>query len=550
MAKDILFKEDARKKLKKGIDTVADAVKVTVGPRGRNVVLDKGFGAPTITNDGVSIAKDITLEDKFENMGAEIIKEVATKTNDIAGDGTTTSVILTQAFVEEGLKNTAMGVNAVGVKNGIDRAVSEAVVELKKMALEVKDQEAVRNVATISAESAEIGSIIAETIEKVGNDGVVTVEQSQKSGVESEVTQGMEFAQGYISPYMVSNPERMEAEMSDVPVLVTDRKISSIKEVLPLLEQLAGSGKKDLVIIAEDVDGEALTTLVLNKLRGSLNVLAVKAPGFGDGKADQLEDIALVLGATVITEKRGITFENASLDMLGSAGKIVSKKDSTVIAHGAGKLKDINARATQLKTQAENASSFDADKLRERAAKLSGGVAVIKVGAATETEMKYLKLKVEDAVHATKAAIEEGIVAGGGSTLAHVSGILSETLEKKRKKLNREEILGYEIVINALKQPLKQIATNAGKEDGSVIVHHVASTGSPAGYDALNDTLVEDMIKAGIIDPVKVTRTGLQNAASAAGIMLTSEVAITDIVDENAPAMPPMGGGMGMPGMM
>ncbi len=551
MAKDILFREDARKKLKKGIDTIADAVKVTIGPRGRNVVLDKGYGAPTITNDGVSIAKDITLEDKFENMGAEIIKEVATKTNDVAGDGTTTSVILMQAFVEEGLKNTAMGVNAVGVKNGIDVAVEEAVAELKKMALEVKDKEAVRDVATISAESKEIGKIIADTIYKVGQDGVVTVEQSQKSGVESEVTLGMEFAQGYISPYMVSSPERMEAEMSDVPVLVTDKKISNIKEILPLLEQLAGTGKKDLVIIAEDVDGEALTTLVLNKLRGALNVLAIKAPGFGEAKSDYLEDIAIVVGATVVTERAGLSFETATLDMLGKAGKIVSKKDKTIIAHGKGDKKKIEARADQLRAQAQNAAKFDMDKFIERAAKLSGGVAVIKVGAATETEMKYLKLKVEDAVHATKAAIEEGIVAGGGSALAHVSGILSSILEKKRKKLNREEILGYEIVIKALKQPLKQIATNAGKEDGSVIVHHVSEAGAPAGYDALKDIMVADMIKEGIIDPVKVTRTALQNASSAAGIMLTSEVAITDIVSKDQlSGMQGMGGGMGMPGMM
>ncbi len=531
MAKQIKYNEDARKALKKGVDVVADAVKITIGPRGRNVVLDRGFGSPTITNDGVSIAKEVVLQDKFENMGAEIVKEVATKTNDVAGDGTTTSVVLTQAIVSEGMKHTTMGVNAMAVKSGIEKATAQVVGALKKIAKPIKTQEEIRQVATISAESVEIGTIIADTIDKVGKDGVVTVEESQSFGVVSDVVEGLEFDKGYISPYMVTNTERMEAEYKDVPVFLTDKKISSIKEILPLLEKLAQSGKKELVIIADDVDGEALTTFVLNKLRGGFHVLAVKAPGYGDRKKEMLEDIAVTVGATVVSEERGITLENADVSMLGRASKVVARKDSTVIVGGKGKKADIAERVAQLKAQRENLSSkFDKEKIDERIAKLTGGVAVIQVGAATETEMKYLKLKIEDAVNATKAAIEEGIVAGGGSALIRAARKVRDVaLDKKAPALSAEEKIGFDIVLRALEAPLRQIVINAGKEDGSVIVDRVMkSEHENAGYNALAETDSVDMLKDGIIDPVKVTRTALQNAASAAAILLTTEVAIAE----------------------
>jgi len=552
MSKDILFGTKAQSALKKGIDAVADAVKITIGPRGRNVVLGKSYGGPTITNDGVSIAKDIELEGKFEDMGASIIKEVADKTNETAGDGTSTSVILTQSMITEGLLRTSMGANGVLIRHGIEAAARDAVEALRSMSKKVKGTAEIKQVATISAESEELGGIIAETIEKVGLDGVVTVEESQSFGVESEVVEGVEFDKGYISPYMVTNHERMEAEHKETPILITDQKISQIKEVLPVIENLAQNGQKDLIIIADDVDGEALATFVVNKLRGALNVLAIKAPGFGDVKKDQLEDIAISVGATVISADKGMKLEEADVSMLGKAHKVIAKKDSTVIVGGAGSKKEIAARVAQLKTVAENMDSkFDREKLEKRIAKLAGGVAVIRVGAATETEMKYLKLKIEDSVNATRAAIEEGIVPGGGSALV----LAAKTISAKYDTLKESDefMAGYRIVIDALTAPLKQIAINAGKDDGSVKVYEVQNaSGTAAGYDALTDAIIPDMFKAGIIDPVKVTRTALQNAASAAGTFLTTEVAIADAPKkEDNSSAPQMGGGMpGMGGMM
>jgi chaperonin GroEL len=541
MSKKILYNEDARKALKKGVDVVADAVKITIGPRGRNVVLDKGYGSPTITNDGVSIAKEINLRDKFENMGAEIIKEVATKTNDIAGDGTTTSVILTQAIVSEGMKHTTMGVNAMGVKFGIEAAAKDVIIALKQLAKPIKTDDEIRQVATISAESLELGTIIADTIKKVGKDGVVTVEESQTIGLDSEVVEGIEFDKGYISPYMVTNAERMEAEYTDPAILITDKKISSIKEVLPLLEKLAQSGKKELVIIAEDVDGEALTTFLVNKLRGGFNVLAVKAPGYGDKKKEILQDIAVTVGATVISEELGIKFENADISMLGRSRRVISTKDNTIIVGGKGKKSDIDERVAQIKKQLENTDSkYDKEKLNERIAKLSGGVAVIRVGAATETEMKYLKLKIEDAVNATKAAIDEGIVAGGGVAFIKVATEVAKNYALK--KSSTEFDLGYQIVLKALEAPLRQIAINAGKDDGSVIIEKVKNGKGNTGYDALKDEIIPDMILSGIVDPVKVTRLGIQNACSAAALLLTTEVAVAE--EEKEEKVPPSSPGM------
>ncbi len=553
MGKQIIFEDDVKQKLKSGVDTVANAVKVTLGPRGRNVVLDKSYGAPTITNDGVSIAKEITLSDKFENMGAEIVKEVANKTNDLAGDGTTTATVLTQALVNEGLKRTTMGVNAMAVRSGMEHAAEDVVEVIKGMATQISAQEEVKQVATISAENEEIGSKIAEMIEQVGKDGVVTVEESQSFGIETEFTEGLEFDRGYVSPYMITNPERMEAEFKDAQILLTDKKISSVQEILPLLEKLAQGGKKELVIIADDVEGEALATFVVNKLKGGFSVLAVKAPGYGDRKKEMLEDIAITTGGTVISEEVGLKLENVEMDALGTVDRIVSTKDKTTIVGGQGGKAEIEARVDSLKAQlSQTTSKFDKEKLEERIAKLGGGVAVLKVGAATETEMKYLKLKIEDAVNATKAAIEEGIVPGGGTSLVKASAQVAADLEGK--KLSEDELVGYQIVLKALEVPLKQIAMNAGKDDGSVIVDHVKQSGGNAGYDAKADEYVDDMIKAGIIDPAKVERSGVQNAVSAAGVLLTAEAAIADEPEENKPAMPDMGGmggmGGGMPGMM
>ncbi len=528
MAKQILFNEQARRALKSGIDKAANTVKVTLGPRGRNVALDKGYGSPTITNDGVSIAKEISLSNKFENMGAEIVKEVATKTNDIAGDGTTTSVVLLQALVSEGMKHTEAGLSAMGVRAGIEKAAAEAVEILRASATKIKSDDEIRQVATISAESEEIGTIIADTIKEVGKDGVVTVEESQSLGIEKEVVEGMEFDRGYVSAYMVTNVERMEAEMRDAYVFVTDKKISSIQEVLPVLEKVAQSGKKELVIVADDVDGEALSTFVLNKLRGTFSALAVKAPGFGDRKKEMLADIATMTGATVVSEDVGLKFENVSLEMFGRAHKVIATKDSTVIVGGRGAKKEIDARITALRAQIKNTTSkFDREKLEERLAKLSGGVAVIRVGAATETEMKYLKLKIEDAVNATKAAIEEGIVAGGGTALVKAAVKLAATLEKNKNAMTTEMRVGYDVVLHALEQPLRQIADNAGVDAG-VIVEKVKNGKANAGYDALNNAVIEDMIAAGIVDPVKVARTGLERAASASAILLTTEAAVAE----------------------
>ena len=548
MAKEVIYGEDVKKRVKRGVDTVANAVKVTLGPRGRNVIIDKGFGGPTVTNDGVSIAKEITLKDKFENMGAEIIKEVANKTNELAGDGTTTATILTQALFTEGLKHTTMGVNAMAVRHGMESAAEDVVKALHEMAVQISTTEEIKQVATISAESEEIGAKIAETIEKVGKDGVVTVEESQSFGIDTEFTEGMEFDRGYVSPYMITNTERMEAEYKNALILVTDKKISSAQQILPLLEKVAQTGKKELVIIADDVDGEALATFVVNKLRGGFSVLAVKAPGYGDRKKEILQDIAIMTGGQVIAEEVGLKLENAEISQLGKATRVVATKDKTVVVGGEGAKDAITARVDALRAQlAQTDSKFDKEKLEERIAKLSGGVAVIKVGAATETEMKYLKLKIEDAVNATKAAIDEGIVPGGGTSLAKAAGIVESRMSKD---LNRDELSGYRIVLKALEEPLKQLVDNGGKDDGAVIVQKVKDAGGNAGYDAAKGIMVDDMIKAGIIDPVKVERAGVQHAVSAVGILLTSEVAIADAPEPEKPAMPDMGMGGGMGGGM
>jgi len=549
MAKQVIYGEEVKKKLQRGVDTVANAVKVTLGPRGRNVVFDKGFGGPTITNDGVTIAKEITLKDKFENMGAEIVKEVANKTNELAGDGTTTATVLMQALVNEGLKQTTMGLNPMAVRNGMEHASVDTVVALRAMATQITSIDEIKQVATISAESAELGEKIAETIDKVGKDGVVTVEESQSFGIETELTEGMQFDKGYVSPYMVTNPERMEAEYKNAHILITDKKISSIQEILPLLEKIAQTGKKELVIIADDVEGEALATFVVNKLKGGFSVLAIKAPGYGDRKKEVLADIAVTTGGQVISDDIGLKLETTELSQLGSADRVVSTKDNTVLVGGAGEKSAITERVKALKAQLENTTSkFDKEKIEERIAKLTGGVAVIRVGAATETEMKYLKLKIEDAVNATKAAIEEGIVAGGGTSLARAAAVVEKNLSVK-KDLSAEEMVGYNIVLRALVIPLKQIADNAGKIDGAVVVDKVKIAGGNAGYDAAKGIMVEDMIKAGIIDPVKVERAAVEHAVSAAGILLTSEAAIADEPEEEKgggmPDMSGMGGGMG-----
>ncbi len=547
MSKQIIFKDKARKSLQAGIDKVANVVKVTIGPKGRNVVLEKSYGSPTITNDGVSIAKEITLSNKFENMGAEIIKEVATKTNDVAGDGTTTSVILAQAIISEGMKHMKAGSGVMGLKAGMDHAVKDVVSALKEISKPIKTKDEIRQVAVISAESEEIGKIIANTIDKVGKDGVVTVEESPTFGVESEVVEGLEFDKGYISAYMITNAERMEAEYKDVPILVTDKKISAVKDILPILEKIVSTGKKDLVIIADDVDGEALTTFIINKLKGGFNILAIKAPGFGDRKKEQLQDIAIVLGGQLVSDEVGAKLENAELNMLGRAARIVSTKDSTTIIGGKGKKSQIDSRVKELKKQKETTKSkFDVEKLEERIAKLSGGVAVIRVGAATETEMKYLKLKIEDAVNATKAAISEGIVVGGGSALVRASNLAKTKFEKNLvKKSTKEFVDGYSIILKSCNEPLKQIAVNAGKGDGKKVLESVLKNlkaKKDGGYDALKDEFVDDMFQKGIIDPVKVTRLGLQNAGSASAILLTTEAAISEDPKEAKPSPAGMGG--------
>ena len=545
MAKQVIFDEEVKKKLKKGVDTVANAVKVTLGPRGRNVILDKGYGGPTITNDGVSIAKEITLKDKFENMGAEMVKEVANKTNELAGDGTTTATVLMQALVHEGLRQTSMGLNSMAVRTGMEHASVDVVEALRSMSTKIKSTDEIKQVATISAESAEIGEKIAETIEKVGKDGVVTVEEGQSFGIETEFTEGMEFDKGYVSPYMVTNGERMEAEYKDAQILITDSKVSSVKDILPLLEKIAQTGRKELVIIADDIDGEALTTFVINKLKGGFSVLAIKAPGFGDRKKEVLNDIAVMVGGQVITEELGLKLETTELSQLGKANRVMSTKDKTVIVGGAGEKSEIENRVTALKSQLENTTSkYDKEKLEERIAKLSGGVAVLRVGAATEMEMRYLKLKIEDAVNATKAAIEEGIVPGGGTSLTRAAAVVEKNLLSK-KDLGREELVGYNIVLKALEVPLRQIADNTGKIDGAVVVDKVKSSEGNAGYDAFKGEFVDDMIKSGIIDPVKVERSCVQHAVSAAAILLTTEAAVADEPEDDKPAvggMPDMSG--------
>jgi chaperonin GroEL len=542
MAKEILFGKDARKAIHLGITNAAQAVKVTLGPRGRNVVLEKSYGGPRITNDGVSIAKEISFKNKFENMGAEIVKEVANKTNDGAGDGTTTTVVLLEALVDEGLSYITKGANAMALRSGMETARDAAVAELKSMAKPVAGKSEIKQVASISAESEELGTIIAETIEKVGKNGVVTVEESQGMELSYEVVEGMQIEKGYVSAYMVSNPERMEAEMRDAPILLTDKKIGSVQEILPLLEKVAQSGKKELVIVADDVEGEALTTFVLNKLRGTFNVLAIKAPGFGDKKKEMLADIAAVVGAQVITGDTGMTFENATLAMLGKAARVVATKDTTTFIGGKGKKAEINARVSQLKAILDNTTSkFDIEKTEERIAKLTGGVAVIRVGAATETEMKYLKDKIDDAVKATKASIEEGIVAGGGTALAKAAKKLAGGMAQK--KLSGDELNGFNTVVRALEKPLLQIAINAGKEkDNERILREVQEGSVNAGYNAVTDKVIDDMLAAGIVDPVKMGLTAIENAVSAAAILLTTEAAIAEIPEPKAP----MGdGGMG-----
>lgn len=544
MAKQILFSDDARKKLVDGVNTLANAVKVTLGPKGRNVVLDKGFGAPTITKDGVTVAKEIELEDKFENAGVELVKEVASKTNDDVGDGTTTATVLAQAIVREGMKVVTAGANPVALKRGIDKSVEAIVKELKEKIAKPVEQDEIANVASISANDKEIGKKIADAMKEVGKDGVITVEESQSFGMEIEVVQGMRFDKGYVSPYMVTNTDRMESEYVDPYLLITDKKISSIHDILPLLEKVAQSGKKELVIVAEDVEGEALTTLVLNKLRGAFHVLAVKAPGFGDRRKEMLQDIAVLTGGKVITEEVGLKLADATLEDLGRAHKVVATKENTTIVSGQGDKQAVEDRVTQIrKLMDQTDSDFDREKLQERLAKLAGGVAVIRVGAATETEMKEVKHRIEDAVGATKAAVEEGVVPGGGVALVRAIKALDML------KLTDEEAVAVAILRRALEEPMRQIAQNAGV-DGSVIVEEVKKNDGAFGYNALTGTY-EDMIKAGIIDPAKVTRSALQNAASIAGMFLTTEAVVTDLPKKEEPQMPGggmggMGGGMGM----
>ncbi len=538
MAKQIIYSEEARQALLRGVNALANLVKVTLGPRGRNVVIDKGYGAPMITKDGVTVAKEVELEDKFENSGVELVKEVASKTNEDVGDGTTTATVLAQAIIKEGMKNVTSGANPVALKRGLDKCLALVVKEIQDNIARPVEQNEIADVASISANDKEIGGKIAEAMKEVGKDGVITVEESQSFGMTIETVKGMRFDKGYVSGYMVTNSERMEAEYSEPYILITDKKVSSIHDVLPLLEKVAQSGKKDLVIIAEDIDGEALTTFVLNKLRGTFNVLAIKAPGFGDRRKEMMQDIAILTGAKVITEEVGLKLENAGLEDLGSARKVISTKDNTTIVDGKGIAKDVQDRVAQIKKAIDQTDSeFDREKLQERLAKLAGGVAVIKVGAATETEMKEVKHRIEDAVGATKAAVEEGIVPGGGVALVRAIKIL-ETM-----KLEHEEAVAVNILRRALEEPLRQIAANAGV-DGAVIAEEVRKGTGNYGYNAATG-VYEDMVKAGIIDPAKVTRTALQNAVSIAGMFLTTEAVITEIPKKDEPAMPPMGGGMG-----
>ena len=538
MVKDIKFAEDARSAMLRGVDVLANTVKVTLGPKGRNVVLEKAFGSPLITNDGVTIAKEIELEDHFENMGAKLVAEVASKTNDIAGDGTTTATVLTQAIVREGLKNVTAGANPVGIRRGIELATKAVVEELHRISRPVESKEAIAQVAAISSGSAEVGELIAEAMEKVGNDGVITIEESKGIETELDVVEGMHFDRGYLSQYMVTDNDKMIATLDNPFILITDKKVSNIQEIIPLLEQIVQQGRA-LLIIADDVDGEALPTLVLNKLRGTFNVVAVKAPGFGDRRKAMLEDIAVLTGAQVITEDLGLELKDATLAQLGTAGKVVVSKDSTTIVEGAGSKELIANRVALIRAQAQDTTSdFDREKLHERLAKLSGGVAVIKVGAATETELKEKKLRIEDALNATRAAVEEGIVSGGGTALVNVQKVV-DALE-----LEGDLATGAKIVSRSLEEPLRQIAENAGLE-GSVIVARLKSEEKGIGYNAATDEWV-NMIEAGIVDPTKVTRSALQNAASVSALLLTTEAVVADKPAPVAPPMPGMDPGMGM----
>ncbi|MCB9809555.1 chaperonin GroEL [Candidatus Peribacteria bacterium] len=546
-AKEIAFGNDARARIAAGVQQLSDAVRVTMGPKGRNVILDKSYGSPTVTNDGVTIAKEIEFEDKYENMGARLVKEVATKTNDVAGDGTTTATVLADAMITEGLKNVAAGANPMAIQRGIDQAVAAVVTALEEMAEEVSSNEKIEQVATVSAQSPEVGRIIAEVMQAVGSSGVVTVEEGNTMGLEKEVVEGMQFANGYISPYMMTNPDAATAEYRDVRILITDQKIANLQtDLLPLLEQVAQSGEKNLVIIAENVESEALATLIVNKLRGVFNVLAVKAPGFGDRRKAMLQDIAVLTGGTVITADLGMKLENAQLTDLGFAKKVLSTKDTTTIVDGAGARQAIDARVAEIERAIDTATSdYDKEKLAERRAKLAGGVAVIKVGAATEVEMREKKHRIEDAVLATKAAAEEGIVAGGGAALCHASKALRAlTLESS------EEQVGVEIVLRALTSPLRQIAANADYEPAVIVDRVLREDKREMGFNAVTGE-VENLVQRGIIDPKKVTRSALQNAASIAGVFLTMEAAVVEIPQKaDAPAMPGgmggMGGGMGM----
>lgn len=547
MARDILYSEDARQKLQAGVDKLADTVKITLGPKGRNVLIDKSFGSPLITNDGVTIAKEIDLEDVVENMGAQLVREVATKTNDVAGDGTTTATLLTQIIVREGFKNLAAGANPMELKRGINGAVDVAVDEIAKISKEVDSRDKIAQVASVSADDDTVGELIADAMEKVGTDGVITVEESKSTGTTLDVVEGMQFDRGYLSAYMVNDTEKMEAVVENPFILLTDKKISNIQDLLPLLEQVVKAGKK-LVIIAEDIEGEALATLVVNKLRGTIDVVAVKSPGFGERRKAMMEDIAILTGGTVISEELGYDLKEATIDLLGQAATVKVNKDRTVIVGGHGEAEDIQGRIASLKKQIEETDSeFDKEKYQERLAKLSGGVAVIQVGAATETELKEKKLRIEDALNATKAAVEEGIVSGGGVALISVLPAVSEFAECQEG----DRKTGAKIILRALEEPVRQIAENAGFE-GSVIVSEVKSRESGIGFNAATEEYV-DMIKEGIVDPAKVTRSAVQNAASVSSMLLTTEATVSEI-KSNEPALPNMGGmggmGGGMGGMM
>ncbi|WP_273126194.1 chaperonin GroEL [Bacillus weihaiensis] len=541
MAKDIKFSEEARRSMLRGVDALADAVKVTLGPKGRNVVLEKKYGSPLITNDGVTIAKEIELEDAFENMGAKLVAEVASKTNDVAGDGTTTATVLAQAMIREGLKNVTAGANPMVVRKGIEKAVAVALEELQAISKPIEGKESIAQVAAISAADDEVGQLIAEAMERVGNDGVITIEESKGFSTELEVVEGMQFDRGYASPYMVTDSDKMEAVLENPYVLITDKKITNIQEILPVLEQVVQQGKP-LLLIAEDVEGEALATLVVNKLRGTFNAVAVKAPGFGDRRKAMLEDIAILTGGEVITEELGLDLKSASIDQLGRASKIVVTKENTTIVEGAGQADQIAGRVSQIRTQLEETTSeFDKEKLQERLAKLAGGVAVIKVGAATETELKERKLRIEDALNSTRAAVEEGIVSGGGTALVNVYNKVAAIAE------DGDTQTGVNIILRALEEPVRQIAHNAGLE-GSVIVERLKNEEVGVGFNAANGTWV-NMFEAGIVDPTKVTRSALQNAASVAAMFLTTEAVIADKPEEGGGGMPDMSGMGGMGGM-